>query len=97
MSARLILFISLTLELEQVLDESFRASYEPLCITPGHLPDLTGIEETAQLVVVSGYSLQEIYRELPELEVRFSGALARLPRLYPVSYTHLTLPTNREV
>ena len=42
---------------------------------------------------------EELIRRLQEYEEIkcAAGAIERLPRVEPVSYTHLTLPTNREV
>ena len=47
----------------------------------------------------AGHTEQAIaaYEAVLATGVEDAGALAALDRMYPVSYTHLTLPTNREV
>ena len=49
------------------------------------------LTDTKNRIVLSGFNKQ--YTRKDELE----DALEKAEYIYPVSYTHLTLPTNREV
>ena len=61
-----------------------RSAFQALGITEGDLVEITGKRATAAVAMAA-------YDEDQSLDV------IRLDGLQPVSYTHLTLPTNREV
>jgi len=80
--AKAILFISTRERLQDYLDRQFLAHYKPYHLTPAELPELPGRETPIQLLVISGYSLQEARREIPTLDDILAPLPARLPRLY---------------
>ena len=47
--------------------------------------------------VLTEDQVDELGRELDAIRTRIVADLGQADRDYPVSYTHLTLPTNREV
>lgn len=91
MSLRAILFVALDPALSDILDDGFRRQYRCVVVWPGNVPAQLEAPETFSLLVVSGYSLQEPYKVMPELETLISSLPGRLPRLYLLHSTDPSL------
>ena len=65
------------------------------------MPYFNIVAETSENTVVTEYEpvkkRSDSYQSEAELEQEFIRLLCEQGYEYPVSYTHLTLPTNREV
>lgn len=91
MTERSILMVAPDETLDAVLDEAFRSRWQVTVLFPGHVPDRLERLESFALIVVVGYSLQELYKQLPEVEGLVNMLPARLPRLYLLQSTDPSL------
>ncbi len=77
-----ILFATIREDIKQLLDDDFLSRYHPLFLTPGSTAELPATDAPIRLLVVEGYSVKEVARRIPQLEMLVKELPPRLPRLY---------------
>lgn len=94
MSTKSILFITSDPDLETLLDESIQQSFRCVVAYPGKLPETPDDPSSFVLLVIGGYSLQEMLKLMPELEPLVLRLPEELPRLYLLHSTDPSLSLN---
>ncbi|MFM7203385.1 MAG: hypothetical protein ACKO6N_21565 [Myxococcota bacterium] len=91
MPSRSILFIFPDLELESIIDPQLKTEFFCEVVGPGRLPEQLQSLQNLAILVVAGYSLQDVYHQIPGLEPLLATLNTRTPCLFLLHATDPSL------